>query len=171
MDTITPEQRHKCMAAIHSKDTKPEILVRKYLFSQGFRYRLNLPKLPGHPDIVLRKYKAVIFVNGCFWHGHEGCRYHTIPQTNTDFWTAKIQRNQERDKAERQALTDLGWRCITIWECQLRPKFREQTLTDLVLTLRNIDLRSEVSSYDLSKIPSRKAAEPEGEYRADDAEL
>ena len=86
------------MAAIHGKDTKPEILVRKFLFSRGFRYRLNHPRLPGHPDLVLRKYRTVIFVNGCFWHGHEGCKYFRLPKTNIDFWKNKIERNKERDK-------------------------------------------------------------------------
>ena len=98
MDKLTKEQRHRCMASIRGKDTKPEILVRKFLFSRGYRYRLNHPRLPGHPDIVLRKYRTVIFVNGCFWHGHEGCKYFVIPKSNAEFWTAKIERNRTRDK-------------------------------------------------------------------------
>ena len=95
MDKLSAEQRHKNMAAIHSKDTKPEMIVRKGLWSRGFRYRLNSPRLPGHPDLVLRKYRTCVFVNGCFWHGHEGCC--KIPNTNREFWVAKIKRNQERD--------------------------------------------------------------------------
>ena len=102
VDKLSAEQRHKNMAAIHSKDTKPEMIVRKGLWSRGFRYRLNSPRLPGHPDLVLKKYQTCIFVNGCFWHGHKGrCR---IPQTNRDFWVAKIQRNQERDIEEQKKL-------------------------------------------------------------------
>ena len=97
MDTMSPQQRHKNMAAIRSADTKPEMTVRRWLHSRGFRYRLNHPRLPGHPDIVLRKYRTCIFVNGCFWHGHEGCRYFRLPKTNIDFWRTKIERNRERD--------------------------------------------------------------------------
>jgi DNA mismatch endonuclease (patch repair protein) len=128
------------MSAIHAKNTKPELLVRRYLFSRGFRYRLNDPRLPGHPDLVLRKYRTVVFVNGCFWHGHEGCKYFRLPQTNTEFWQAKITRNAERDKAEQRALAALGWHCITVWECQLKPKVRERTLESLAFTLNHIFL-------------------------------
>ena len=97
MDKLSKEQRHRCMAAIKGKNTKPELLVRKFLFSRGFRYRLNHPRLPGHPDIVLRKYKTVIFVNGCFWHGHEGCKYFVWPKSNKEFWENKIKTNIGRD--------------------------------------------------------------------------
>ena len=96
-DKLTKEQRHHCMAQIRGKGTKPEMVVRKFLFGRGFRYRLNHPWLPGHPDIVLRKYRSVIFVNGCFWHGHEGCRYYVVPKSNTEFWKTKIARNRARD--------------------------------------------------------------------------
>ncbi len=137
---MTPEQRHRCMAAVHGKNTKPEILVRKYLFGHGFRYRLNNPRLPGHPDLVLRKYRTVIFVNGCFWHGHEGCKYFHLPKTNTAFWQEKITRNQKRDEAERHAVARLGWHCITVWECQLKSKTRQQTLESLAYTLNHIYL-------------------------------
>ena len=140
MDKMTKEQRHRCMAAIRGKDTKPELLVRKFLFSRGFRYRLNHPRLPGHPDIVLRKYRTVIFVNGCFWHGHEGCKGFVLPRTNTGFWQAKIARNKMRDRAEQQRLAAMGWHCITIWECQLKPAVRMQTLESLALTLSLIFL-------------------------------
>lgn len=140
MDKLTAEQRHRCMAAIRSKDTKPEILVRKYLFARGFRYRLNDPRLPGHPDLVLRKYRTVIFVNGCFWHGHEGCRFFRLPQTRTDYWRAKITRNKKRDAEEQRELALMGWHCVTVWECQLKPAVREQTLEGLVYTLSHIFL-------------------------------
>lgn len=114
------------MAQIRGKGTKPEMVVRKFLFGRGFRYRLNHPWLPGHPDIVLRKYRSVIFVNGCFWHGHEGCRYYVVPKSNTEFWKAKIARNRARDIEEQRRLASMGWHCITVWECQLKPAVRER---------------------------------------------
>ena len=98
-DVMTPEQRSRCMAAIKGKDTKPEMIVRKYLFSRGLRYRVNNRKLPGSPDIVLKKYKTVVFIDGCFWHGHEGCKYYRLPKTNVDFWRHKIAMNIARDYA------------------------------------------------------------------------
>ena len=128
------------MSAIRAKDTKPELLVRKFLFSLGFRYRLNYSRLPGHPDIVLRKYRTVIFVNGCFWHGHNGCKYFVIPKSNTEYWENKIKRNKERDVREQKELAAMGWHCITVWECQLKPAVREQTLRALVYTLDHIFL-------------------------------
>ena len=114
-DVHTPEQRSYNMSRIHSKNTKPEELVRKFLFSQGFRYRKNDAKLPGKPDIVLPKYKAVIFVNGCFWHGHEGCRYFVWPKNNAEFWKEKITGNIQRDKHNHQLLANQVWRVIEIW--------------------------------------------------------
>lgn len=117
------------MSQIHSKNTKPEEKVRKHLFSKGFRYRKNDKRLPGTPDIVLPKYKTVIFVNGCFWHGHEGCRYFVMPKTNTVFWENKIKGNIERDKKQVKELQDNGWTVITVWECQLKPKTIDQTLS------------------------------------------
>lgn len=108
------------MSRIGPKDTKPEIMVRKGLHGLGFRYRLHAKDLPGKPDIVLPKYRTVIFVHGCFWHGHEGCHYFRIPKTNTDFWRTKIGRNQERDAAVRQRLVESGWRVLTVWECATR---------------------------------------------------
>ena len=141
MDRLSKEQRHRNMAAIHNKDTKPEVMVRKFLFSRGFRYRLNHPQMPGKPDIVLRKYKTCIFINGCFWHGHDGCKYFVMPKTRTEFWQAKIERNKERDSENQQQLTSMGWHCITIWECQLKPKVREVTLESLLYTLSLIFLK------------------------------
>ena len=142
MDKLSAEQRHKNMAAIRGKDTKPEMIVRKGLWSMGFRYRLNSPRLPGHPDLVLRKYRTCIFVNGCFWHGHEGCC--RIPNTNREFWVAKIKRNQERDIETQKRLAEMGWHCITIWECELKPSKREQTLESLAFTLNKIWLEEHV---------------------------
>lgn len=149
VDVLTKEQRRKCMSNIRSKNTKPEILVRKYLFSQGIRFRVNVKKLPGTPDIVLRKYRTVIFVNGCFWHGHEGCKYYVLPKTNVEFWRNKIDRNKFRDKEEQRKLASMGWHCITVWECQLKPKVREQTLEALVYTLCHIFLEDRrIKSYE-----------------------
>ena len=125
------------MSRIHGKNTKPEELVRKYLFSQGFRYRKNDAKLPGKPDIVLPKYKTVIFVNGCFWHGHEGCRYFVWPKNNAEFWKEKITRNIRRDKNNHQLLVEQGWRVIDIWECELKKDMADNTLERLVQMLRS----------------------------------
>ena len=159
MDSHTPQQRHNNMAAIHSKDTKPEMVVRRGLWSRGFRYRLNYKRLPGHPDLVLRKYRTCIFVNGCFWHGHK-CSLTTapsskgegrenlessecckIPKTNRDFWVNKIRRNKERDKEVQRKLAEMGWHCITVWECELKPSKREETLESIAFTLNHIWLQ------------------------------
>lgn len=125
------------MSNVKGKNTKPEILVRKFLFSHGYRYRVNKKDLPGKPDIVLPKYKTVIFINGCFWHGHENCKYATIPESNRDFWLTKITKNIERDKLTREKLTIMGWRIIDIWQCQLKTKEKEMTLNNLITILSN----------------------------------
>ena len=142
------------MAAIRSKNTKPETIVRKGLWKRGFRYRLNHKRLPGHPDLVLRKYRTCIFVNGCFWHGHgvsltidhepltiESSECCKIPKTNREFWVAKIRRNKERDKEEQRRLAEMGWHCITVWECELKPSKREETLDSIAFTLNHIWLQ------------------------------
>lgn len=134
-DTMTAEQRHRCMSSIRSRDTRPETIVRHYLFAHGFRYRKNVRSLPGTPDIVLRRYRTVIFINGCFWHGHEGCRYFRLPKTNTDFWQQKIERNQERDIRKHAQLRRMGWHVIQVWECQLKPQERTATLRSIEQTL------------------------------------
>lgn len=157
---MTPEQRHRCMAAIKGKNTKPELIVRKYLFSKGLRYRLHAKKLPGKPDIVLPKYKTVIFINGCFWHGHEGCRYYTIPKTNVSFWETKISTNKERDILNETKLRQQGWRVIRIWECEIRGvKDRDQRLEKLYnqITATPFD-------YEESESPIQIAAEENPEY-------
>jgi len=175
MDKLTSQQRHNNMAAIRSKDTKPEMIVRRGLWKRGFRYRLNDKRLPGHPDLVLRKYRTCIFVNGCFWHGHgvvlppaendrqqlkssdnmerlacpeslenlslENSACCKIPKTNRDFWVAKIRRNKERDREEQRLLADMGWHCITVWECELIPRRREDTLESVAFTLNHIWLQ------------------------------
>ena len=125
------------MSQIKSKDTTPEIIVRKYLFSHGYRYRINYPKLKGKPDIVLPKYKTVIFINGCFWHGHNNCKYFVIPKTRTEWWIEKITNNVKRDEKNHKFLKDSGWEVIVIWGCQLRTDKRVQTLNSLLDKLRD----------------------------------
>lgn len=138
MDIKSPQARSYNMSQIKSKDTKPEEIVRKFLFSKGYRYRKNDKRYPGKPDIVLPKYRCVIFVNGCFWHKHEGCKYFVWPKSNSDFWKAKINANIERDKLNYASLTQQGWNIITIWECQLRPTNRSETLAELDSQLKKI---------------------------------
>ena len=130
MDVHDKETRSYNMSCIKGKNTKPEEIVRKYLFSQGFRYRKNDKKLPGTPDIVLPKYKTVIFVNGCFWHGHEGCRFFVVPKTNTEFWVNKIETNKQRDIRNVNDLHTLGWKVIVVWECMLKNNMAK-TLSEL----------------------------------------
>ena len=154
MDRLTAQQRHANMAAIRSKDTKPEMIVRRGLWKRGFRYRLNHKRLPGHPDLVLKKYRTCIFVNGCFWHGHhinlpfddlqftiENSECCKIPKTNREFWIAKIRRNKKRDKEDQRQLAAMGWHCITVWECELKPSKREETLESIAFTLNHIWLQ------------------------------
>ena len=131
MDVHSKEIRSFNMSRIRGKNTKPEELVAKYLFSQGFRYRRNVKKLPGTPDIVMKKYKTVIFINGCFWHAHEGCKYFVLPDNNKEFWKEKLFRNRERDFEKKVQLEKLGWKVITIWECQLKKDKIDETLENL----------------------------------------
>ena len=169
MDKLSPEQRHKNMAAIRGKDTKPEMIVRKGLWRMGFRYRLNHKRLPGHPDLVLKKYRTCIFVNGCFWHGHnvditifENTDCCKIPKTNREFWIKKIRRNKERDVEEQKRLAEMGWHCITVWECELKPSKREATLKSLAYTINKIWLDDHAvigKPYELPEEETLKAAE------------
>lgn len=122
-DSLTAERRSWNMSRIRGKDTKIEVAVRQYLFSKGFRFRKNDKRYPGKPDVVLPKYKTVIFVNGCFWHQHEGCKNATMPKTRTDFWKEKLGRNVENDKKNTKALQNMGWQVITLWECELEKDF------------------------------------------------
>ncbi len=119
-DNHTPEQRHRNMAAVHSASTKPEMKLRRALWRQGLRYRVNDKRLPGKPDIVLPKYHTVVFVHGCFWHGHKDCKYYTVPETNKEFWVAKVARNQKRDQEVWRKLEAKGWSVVIVWECQLK---------------------------------------------------
>lgn len=120
------------MSKVRSVDTKPEMLVRKFLHSKGFRFRLHNKGLPGKPDLTLPKYRVVIFVNGCFWHGHEGCKYFVIPKTRTDWWLKKINRNKQLDNENFYVLQETGWNIITIFECELKKDSRDKTLNDLI---------------------------------------
>ena len=177
-DTMTPEQRHRCMSHIRSKATKPELKVRRWLWSHGYRYRLNVKSVPGKPDIVMRPYRTAIFVNGCFWHGHgvrmrecvnvlmreciEDSKCCKIPQTNREFWVNKIKRNQERDQKNYQVLHDNGWQVIVIWECQLTPKRIEETMLRVELMLNEHFLalhQPKVVPYDVQEMPAAMAAE------------
>ena len=130
MDTLTLSLRSHCMSHIRGKNTKPEILVRKGLHARGFRFRLHNKKLPGNPDIVLPKYGVTIMVNGCFWHGHKGCRYATKPKSNVEFWETKIARNKHRDEVTASHLEALGWTVIAVWECELRGKLESNARLD-----------------------------------------
>lgn len=134
MDDLTKEQRHKNMSNIHSKNTKPEEKVRRYLFGKGFRYRKNVRTLPGCPDIVLPKYRVVVFVNGCFWHKHN-CGRFVWPSSNQDYWFPKINRNVERDQMNKAELEKLGWKVIVVWECSLKKKTFDETMKQLAVDI------------------------------------
>lgn len=135
-DVHTPEIRSFNMSRIHGKDTKPEEKVRKYLFSHGFRYRKNDKTLPGKPDIVLPKYKTCVFVNGCFWHRHEGCKDFVWPKSNEEYWKTKINGNAERDLRQQQELRSLGWNVIVVWECELKKDKFDKTMVVLEEMIR-----------------------------------
>ena len=178
-DTMTPEQRHRCMSHIKGSGTKPELKVRRWLWGHGYRYRLNVKSVPGKPDIVLRTYRTAIFVNGCFWHGHgvrmskcgnalmrecvENSACCKIPSTNREFWVSKIRRNQERDQENYRVLQENGWQVIVIWECQLKPSVIEHTMREVELLLNENMLslyRHKPIPYDTDgDTPLPKAAE------------
>ncbi|HWW37836.1 DNA mismatch endonuclease Vsr [Pedobacter sp.] len=134
-DIHSKETRSYNMSRVRNKDTKPELLVRKFLHGVGFRYRLHVKDLPGKPDIVLPKYKTVIFVNGCFWHGHKNCKYSTIPKTRTEWWENKINLNILNDTKNRNRLVDMGWKVIDLWGCELKPSCKKNTLASLLFTI------------------------------------
>ncbi len=130
-DSLTSDKRSWNMSRIHGKDTQIEVLVRKYLFAKGYRFRKNDKRYPGKPDVVLPKYRTVIFVNGCFWHRHKGCKNATIPKTRTEFWTTKLERNAENDEKNISLLISAGWKVITVWECELERDF-EQRMQEVI---------------------------------------
>ena len=194
-DTMTAEQRHRCMSHIRSRDTKPELKVRRWLWHHGYRYRLNVKSVPGKPDIVMRPYRTAIFVNGCFWHGHnvqfstaliensklksekaadpgaaliENSACCKIPQSNRAFWVAKIRRNQERDQRNYQLLQENGWQVIVVWECQLTPKQIEHTMREVELLLNNNMLaryKHSPNPFTTEEEPLPLAAEDSIEYQ------
>ena len=169
-DRMTREQRHRCMSRIRGRDTKPEMVVRRWLWHQGFRYRLCVKALPGRPDIVMRKWRTAIFVNGCFWHGHECENNRQRPSTNTQFWQEKFERNRARDARNQALLQAAGWHVIVVWECQLSPKRRAETLRDLDLALSRIVLQQNASSgkrYALPEAEPAIAAEAETAYKTE----
>lgn len=137
MDTVSKKKRSEIMSHITGKETKPEIIVRKYLFAKGLRYRKNVKQLPGTPDIVIHKYKATIFVNGCFWHGHENCKFSRLPSTNVAYWENKIYANIERDKRKISELENLGYKVLIIWQCQLKASVRAYFLNRLVKEIKS----------------------------------
>lgn len=151
-DRLSSERRSRNMAAIKARDTKPEVMVRKYLWHHGFRYRVNVKGLPGRPDIVIGRLKVCVFVNGCFWHGHRGCRYFILPKTNKVFWQQKIARNRERDRRVNERLLLEGWQVMTLWECELKPAVREQTLERLLARLQAIAAATRPKHYDITDI-------------------
>ena len=136
-DNRTPSQRSYIMSRIKSTNTKPEELVRKYLFSKGFRYRKNVKRLPGKPDIVLPKYRTVVFVNGCFWHKHD-CSNFKWPKSNLDYWIPKIENNAKRDVEHYDNLSNEGWKVLIIWECELKKKNMEQNLEKLIKEIKTM---------------------------------
>lgn len=155
-DRMTPEQRHDCMASIHSEDTRPEQAVRRELWHRGYRFRKCVRTLPGTPDIVLPKYRTCIFVNGCFWHGHKGCSKFVMPKTRTEFWENKIARNQERDLVNIQRLESIGWSAITVWECELGKSSIENTMEKIESMLE--ENRTKWEAYQAHRRESRKFA-------------
>lgn len=169
MDIWDKEKRSAVMAKIKSKDTKPELLVRRYLYHRGYRYRKNVKGLPGTPDIVMKKYGIAIFVHGCFWHGHDADMH--LPATNSDYWAKKISQNKAHDAANKEALKRMGWKVMTIWECQLKPAVREKTLLEVeywinhsyLQQLRRLPDKS-VEPPEPEKADGNVAAEPETKY-------
>ncbi|MBR1881393.1 MAG: DNA mismatch endonuclease Vsr [Muribaculaceae bacterium] len=154
-DKMTPEQRRHCMSRIGSRNTRPEMIVRRWLWRNGFRYRVGVRQLPGTPDIVLRRYSTVIFVNGCFWHGHD-CDKFRMPATHTEFWRAKFSRNKARDERVHQELHDMGYYVLVVWECQLSPHRRRETLLALSARLASIYLdthQAKPRRYDEIEMP------------------
>jgi len=136
-DVHEPETRSYNMSQISGKDTKPEMIVRKFLHANGFRYRLHVKDLPGKPDLVLPKYNTVIFVHGCFWHVHEGCDYFKLPQTNIEFWEQKLYGNKKRDEKHTEELQKMEWDVIVVWECELKADKKEKTLIRIIDELEN----------------------------------
>lgn len=146
-DSLSPSQRHFCMSRIRSKNTRPEMLVRRFLYKNGIRYRIHVKSLPGTPDVAIPSLRTCIFINGCFWHGHDGCSLYTLPKTNVAYWSSKIKRNRERDLESMVALKKEGWHTIVVWECQLKKNKQEETFDSLLRTLNVIHLENLGARY------------------------
>ena len=149
MDTITKEQRSRNMAAIHSVNTIPEIYLRKLLFSKGYRYSINFKKLPGHPDIYLRKYNTAVFIHGCFWHRHEGCKYSSTPKSKVEYWNKKFEMNINRDRVVKEELKNANVKCLVIWECSIKnmrknPEFCSEILSVITEFFKSQNLYMEL---------------------------
>lgn len=149
MDTITKEQRSRNMAAIHSVNTIPEIYLRKLLFSKGYRYSINFKKLPGHPDIYLRKYNTAVFIHGCFWHRHEGCKYSSTPKSKVEYWNKKFEMNINRDRVVKEELKNANVKCLVIWECSIKkmrknPEFCSEILSEITEFFKSQNLYMEL---------------------------
>lgn len=149
MDTLTPEQRHQNMSRIRSRNTKPEVWLRKKSFNRGYRYRNNASNVPGHPDIWMKKYNTAIFVHGCFWHRHKNCKYATTPKTNVEFWNEKFRKNVERDNRVKEELENSGIRALIVWECTVKqmkknPENEERVLNEIEEFLSSDEMRKEL---------------------------
>ena len=151
-DVLTPQQRHRCMS----------LIVRRWLWRKGYRFRKNVKRLPGTPDIVLRKYSIVIFIHGCFWHGHE--EHLHIPKSNTEFWRNKIERNKQRDERQKERLHQMGWNVLTVWECQLKPSVRSRTLATIEYYINHSYLLKQGNGYETPDQQTSIAAEPQSPY-------
>lgn len=148
-DIVSPERRSKNMAAIRSKDTKPEIYLRKLLFAKGYRYRIAEKSIPGHPDIFLRKYNTAIFVHGCFWHRHQGCKYAYTPKSHVEFWQKKFDDNNRRDALVKAELKEKRIKCLVVWECTIEqmmklPQFRNQKIENICSFISSDDMKMEI---------------------------
>lgn len=148
-DIKTTEERSRNMSVIKSKDTRPEVFVRKLLFSHGYRYRKYSTKIPGHPDIWMRKYNTAIFVNGCFWHRHEGCKYAYTPKSKIEFWTTKFDNNKRRDKTVYNALSSKGIKCLIIWECSVKKAKKDSSSNESLLQDIEIFLNSPLLYHEI----------------------
>ena len=163
-DRMTPRQRSRCMASIKGKDTRPELAVRKFLYAQGLRFRVNNHRLPGSPDIVLPRYRTVIFVDGCFWHGHEGCQRSRLPLSNVEYWRHKITLNKARDYRVDVELRSMGWRVMHMWECEINEESLQLLYQRVICTPGIMNISQPYMTPPDSDIPHDTAAEPTESY-------
>lgn len=166
---MTPEHRFTCMSHNRAKNTGPELKLRHGLWHQGFRYRKNDKRLPGTPDIVLPKYRTVVFVHGCFWHGHKGCKKYTIPKSNTDFWVKKVERNQQRDQEVWRKLEAKGWSVVIVWECELEKKRFDDTVSRVEKEIRENGRLYEQRQKERKQLRSQRLEERKAQRARQDA--